>query len=209
MRRLIALILIPGFVLFLSACAHPGGKENEPLRILTDTVNPVTGQPPDTAKELESIVDNSKGMAFPGVLEVFFEDDGYTYSFGAPISEYVIVKYTDGSTEGVKAALENGHIQITDLDQYGICYFADPKRIENIVDLTEGGEIPTDTALEAFYRDDTYCYLFSTIKSHYVIVYYKDGTEEPVKDALAAGRIKITDLDRFGIHYSTTRLHNE
>ena len=52
-----------------------------------------------------------------------------------------------------------------------------------------------------FYSDNTYNYIFASIRSHYVIVYYKDGTEQNVKDALADGRININDLDRFGIKY--------
>ena len=74
--------------------------------------------------------------------------------------------------------------------------------IENIIDLTESSDIGTADEAEIFYFDETYDYRFSSIKSHYVIVYYTDGTEQNVKDALAEGKIKITDLDRFGIHYS-------
>ena len=73
--------------------------------------------------------------------------------------------------------------------------------VVDIVDLTQSGELCTDDALEGFWRDDEYTYYFSSIKSQYIIVHYSDGTEEPVRDAMAAGRVSIEDLDRFGIGY--------
>lgn len=166
-----------------------------------DTDNPIDQLPTGVEIEIESITNNSNGMDLNDVEEPFFEDDSYIYIFGNPISQYVIVKYTNGSTENVKEALEHGHIQITDLDKYNINYYAESKLVENIIDLAKSGELATADALEGFYSDDTYCYYFSSIKSQYVIVHYKDGTEQTVKDALEEGKIKISDLDSFGISY--------
>lgn len=73
--------------------------------------------------------------------------------------------------------------------------------VVDIVDLTQSGELCTDDALEGFWRDDEYTYYFSSIKSQYIIVHYSDGTEEPVREAMAAGRVTLADLDRFGIGY--------
>ena len=73
--------------------------------------------------------------------------------------------------------------------------------IDKIIDLTENGEIGTDAALECFFSDGSYSYYFPSIKSQYITVYYKDGTEQNVKDALTEGKIKISDLDLFGIFY--------
>ena len=73
--------------------------------------------------------------------------------------------------------------------------------IDKIIDLTENGEIGTDAALECFFSDGSYSYYFPSIKSQYITVYYKDGTEQNVKDALTEGKIKISDLDLFGISY--------
>ncbi len=56
-------------------------------------------------------------------------------------------------------------------------------------------------ALEGFYEDDDYLYYYSCIKSDYIVVRYKDGHEEPVKDALKNGKITIKDLDKYGISY--------
>lgn len=73
------------------------------------------------------------------------------------------------------------------------------KEIENIIYHSDRGGDPD--ALERFYSDDIYSYYFPSIRSSVVIVYYKDGSEQTVKDALAEGKIKISDLDRFSIQY--------
>ena len=59
----------------------------------------------------------------------------------------------------------------------------------------------SDDALEGFWKDEEYTYYFSSIRSQYIIVYYSDGTQEPVRDAMAAGRATIADLDTYGIKY--------
>ena len=69
--------------------------------------------------------------------------------------------------------------------------------IENII-YHSGAE---DTALEAFYSDDKYTYYFPTIRSNAVIVYYKNGIEQTVTEALAEGKITMSDLDRYEIEY--------
>ena len=60
-------------------------------------------------------------------LEKFYEDDENEYYYGSIKSEYVIVKYTDGSTETVSSALKNGKITLSDLDKYNISYIKQPK----------------------------------------------------------------------------------
>lgn len=75
------------------------------------------------------------------------------------------------------------------------------KKIVSIVDKTESGEIATASAIELFYKDDTYTYSFSSIKSDYVIVTFDDGTEKTVEEALEAGEITIADLDAYDIGY--------
>ncbi len=75
------------------------------------------------------------------------------------------------------------------------------KKIHSITDLATTGEYATASALELFYSDGTYEYLFPSIRSDLVIVTFSDGTEKPVKAALADGEITIADLDTFGIEY--------
>jgi len=73
------------------------------------------------------------------------------------------------------------------------------KEIENIIFHSDRGG--SAEALEGFYSDEKYDYYFPTIRNYVTIVYYKDGTKQTVKDALADGKITITDLDRFNIGY--------
>ena len=73
------------------------------------------------------------------------------------------------------------------------------KEIENIIFHSDRGG--SAEALEGFYTDEKYDYYFPSIRNYVTIVYYKDGTEQTVKDALADGKITITDLDRFNIGY--------
>lgn len=58
-----------------------------------------------------------------------------------------------------------------------------------------------DSALELFYENENYSYSYSCIKSDYVIVRYKNGDEESVKDALKYNHIDIGNLDKFNINY--------
>jgi hypothetical protein len=78
----------------------------------------------------------------------------------------------------------------------------DKKYIGNkllIVNESEG--YFTLDSFEEFYRDETYIYYFSD--GMYVVVYYPDGTSQGVTEALKDGKIKVTDLKKFGIKYYT------
>lgn len=75
--------------------------------------------------------------------------------------------------------------------------------IVKIVDRAKEEGLPFDEALEKIHEDEENEYFLSGIYSHYVIVYYSDGTQEDIKSALQSGRATITDMDRFGIHYWT------
>ena len=78
------------------------------------------------------------------------------------------------------------------------------KSIERIVDHSVDDGVSYDNAFELFYTDDKYNYYFSNIISQYIIVKFDDGTKNNVKDALTAGEITISDLDKFEIQYSKT-----
>ena len=78
------------------------------------------------------------------------------------------------------------------------------KSIERIVDHSVDDGVSYDNAFELFYTDDRYNYYFSNIISQYIIVEFDDGTKNNVKDALTAGEITISDLDKFEIQYSKT-----
>jgi len=61
------------------------------------------------------------------VLERFYEDDKYAYSYSCMKSEYIVVQYNDGSEETVSEALKNGKIKIEDLDRFDIKYYKSEK----------------------------------------------------------------------------------
>ena len=78
----------------------------------------------------------------------------------------------------------------------------------NIVDRVEQEGLLTFQALELFYEDGEYEYYFPSMRSSMVYVEYADGTQKPIKEALAAGDVSIADLDRFGIRYYAERVKN-
>lgn len=62
------------------------------------------------------------------VLELFYEDINYYYSFSCIKSDYVIVRFSDGSEETVVEALKNNRIEIGDLDKFNIDYIKEEKK---------------------------------------------------------------------------------
>ena len=168
---------------------------------------------PYTDKSILSITDETGNRELNDVEEVFFEDENNRYIFGNPISKHITVRYADGSQEDIKTALDNGHANIGDLNRFGIHYWTElkdevtcvvPCSVLSIVDHSlDDPDLAFATALEPIWEDEANVYSFSCIKSHYVTVYYDDGTEENVKAALQAGRVTIDDLDCFGISYWT------
>ena len=154
-----------------------------------------------TEKTVVNIIDKTRNsdIATCDALEGFFSDDRYDYYYFSIRSEYVVVVYSDGSEETVKDALVKGIVTITDLDAYGIGYHKVPKNIQNIVYHSDrGGE---SDAEEVFYIANEYAYAFPSIRSDVVIVYYNDGTEKPIAEALQDGSVLIEDLDFFNIEY--------
>lgn len=75
-------------------------------------------------KKIASIVDKAETgeVATDSAIEVFYQDDTYTYSFPSIRSDYVIVTFDDGTEKTVKEALVAGEITIADLDAYDIGY---------------------------------------------------------------------------------------
>ena len=84
--------------------------EELPERKVTDII--------DRTRELE--------IELTCVEQVFFEDENCRYIFGMPIADYVIVKYSDGTSKQLTDALADGDIEITDLKTYHISYYEEP-----------------------------------------------------------------------------------
>lgn len=82
---------------------------------------------------------------------------------------------------------------------------SDSFKIKEIVDTSKDEkDFACDEMTEEFYDDGSYKYAYSCVKSKYVLVRYKNGFEETVKDALKKGKITIEDLDNYNIEYIKT-----
>lgn len=203
MKKYIALALILAIALSLYSCLNTE-SETYPGKQGTTNNNDVSNDTSEMNKELADIIvtaDVNPGTPREDMKEVFFEDERYIYSFNYPQSSVIKAVYTDGSYQKVKDALNDGNITVEDLDTYNIKYTSEPKLINTIIDHADRDGIGTPEALEDFYSDENYVYYFQSIRSHCVIVYFKDGTEKTVKDALRDGSVLIKDLDYFGISY--------
>ncbi|MBE6677412.1 MAG: hypothetical protein E7597_01275 [Ruminococcaceae bacterium] len=155
-------------------------------------------------KTVINIVDDSYGKGLDDALEFFYEDDDYHYYFPCIMSRYITVHYSDGTSENVKNAFVTGIVTIADLDSYDIDYIRaercfNASEVTNIVDDSYGKGV--GEAIQYFYEDDTYAYLFTCWKGDYITVYYSNGTSEDLITAFENGRVTVEDLDRFGIHY--------
>ncbi len=60
-------------------------------------------------------------------MQGFYSDAEYNYYYSCIKSEYVIVKYSDGTEKPVEDALKAGEITIEDLDKHGIEYYKEEK----------------------------------------------------------------------------------
>ncbi len=74
------------------------------------------------------------------------------------------------------------------------------RKVMDIKNTSKSDEVCAD-ALEEFYQDDKYKYSFPCIMSSKIIVYFNDGTQEYVRDALNKKDITISDLDKYKIKY--------
>lgn len=84
------------------------------------------------------------------------------------------------------------------------CNKEEKKLSYEIEDRTLNSDYSCATALEKFYSDELYDYLFPCIKSNYVIVVFSNGIEKNIVDALNDRDVKVEDLDTFNIKYYKT-----
>ena len=74
------------------------------------------------------------------------------------------------------------------------------RKVMDIKNTSNSDEVCADP-LEEFYQDDNYKYSFPCMMSSKIIVYFNDGTQEYVRDALNKKDITISDLDKYEIKY--------
>lgn len=198
MKKIAFALLLFALLLQLTACGTDLPAEG------TAEVSPPSGpvvELPSPDPDVVTVVDiidrtEIEPLLTADALEGFWYDDEYTYYFGSIKSHYVIVHYSDGTTQPVTKALAEGRITLADLDRFGIGYGKEPRIY--VVDITDRDTM--DTAVDVFFTGIDYYYYFPTI--HETTVYYSDGTSQPLKEAMADFRVTIEDLDRFGIQYS-------
>ena len=78
--------------------------------------------------DIVEIVDTTKDIkdfVCAEALEEFYFDDTYAYYWECIKDKYMIVRYESGFEETISSALDNGTIDISDLDRYGIDYIKD------------------------------------------------------------------------------------
>ena len=196
MKKCVLLLLA---FLLLAGCTPAAEPKISPVIYETPMPPPVSD-----VVTVDTIVDAAEEENIPTdtVLELFWSDGEYRYYFPTARSQYVTVFYSDGTRQTVAEALWQGRITVADLDAFGIDYHREPiLRVVDIVDRTQTEDLFTADALEGFWRDEEYIYYFPSIKSHYIIVCYSDGTRLPLREAMGRGDVTVADLDRFGIGY--------
>ncbi len=200
MKKCWCIILLLATLLLFAGCQNTSiGTPGTDAPGNTETASQTAATQAVTVVEIVDLTLNGD-IGTDQALQRFFSDEEYHYYYPSIRSEYVLVRYSNGTEKTAKEALEAGDITIADLDRYDISYYTRARAVE-IVDLTENGELLTNDVLEWFYSDGEYDYYFASAKSHYVIVRYSDGTEKAVKEALNTGDITIADLDKFEIDY--------
>lgn len=76
------------------------------------------------------IIDTSKKMedvSFDTALEEIYEDEKYTYYLPCMKSQYIKVEFGNGKKYNIIPALQNGYINIEDLDKFDIYYIKKEK----------------------------------------------------------------------------------
>jgi beta-lactamase regulating signal transducer with metallopeptidase domain len=101
--------------------------------------------PHDAILEIINPTDDPN-FAYDTAVEKIYEDEVNEYFIGGLYSQHIIVRYTDGTQEDIKAALNSGRATLAALDKFGIRYWAEPK-----VDPLDAA---ISTAILEHYRSD-------------------------------------------------------
>lgn len=111
-------------------------SDNTPIDPIPPEVTPPEVTPPEvTPPQGDKIISDisfESDEPLPDINEVFYSDEKYVYQFpqGGKY-KYVIVTYTDGTSENIKDALYSGRATISDLDRFGISYIKQKKTVSS------------------------------------------------------------------------------
>lgn len=110
---------------------QPGQEQNDVYDDGTDSGEGVepsgSDQPVNMEYRVISImwaIDDDIAQSEEESITCFWEDDNYSYYMDQQILLTVAVYYENGEIEALISALSNGHIEISDLDAYGVPYYA-------------------------------------------------------------------------------------
>lgn len=180
-------------VLSLAACGGEPVRESP----VTETAE-VTPPPEPEVVTVVDIIDRTARESLPtdDALEGFWSDEEYHYYFSSIKSQYIIVRYSDGTEEPVRDAMEAGRVTLADLDRFKIGYYKEKIVTAVGIECKEG----VLDALGLFWSDEEYDYYFPCCDTE-VTVLLSDGHSWPLQDALMAGLVTVSDLDDYGIKY--------
>lgn len=99
-----------------------------PTTAVPPTTTPTTVPPTTSGWEILKIVRERE--FFDMALEKFYEDEENEYRFPAIMSPWIIVHYSNGTTENIVDALKAGRATLADLTRFGFSYYTDPKNNE-------------------------------------------------------------------------------
>ncbi len=212
-------VCILGICMLCNACAgvveqedtNSLEQENESETVESETaeewtISKVENENWDYKPRIHNIKENEDA-------ELIHEDERYQYYLEYSISQSIIIVFENGIKENVKDAISSGKVDIYDLGREHVgCFVIDKTLTEGenpqLINLVDSGW-GVDLASQKFYEDENYEYYFSTQAKNFIFAYYTDGTRETIDKALEADRIKIEDLEQYGISYHTQPKHSE
>lgn len=124
-KYLLFLLLLATLVLFAGCQSTSIDKPNTEPSNITDNIKAKNQSSATQPGEVFEIIDMTKieDIVCADALQKFYADAEYNYFYSCIKSEYVIVKYSDGSKKTVEEALKIGDITIEDLDKFEIEYY--------------------------------------------------------------------------------------
>ena len=124
-------IFLFALALVLGCAASQAQKATMPTQSSVPTSAPTTAAPTTTPTTVPSTTSGweiltialNKEPGFDMALEKFYEDEENEYKFGAIMSPYIIVCYSNGTTENIVDALKAGRATLADLPRFGFGYY--------------------------------------------------------------------------------------
>lgn len=131
-KSICTLLLVMLVCTALTGCNNPNKNANAENGDISAIGSESEGAVSDEKSESEtdesdeiSIVDivcNFEGKYYASALETIYMDETYIYTLSSYCSQDIIVTYSDGTTQNVKEAIDDGNVTLADLDRFEIKY---------------------------------------------------------------------------------------